>query len=93
MDLGPALPVLPQDHVGDILHDSHDSMQINPLASDNGSLVDIDLGNVFPFLAFFGMAGVLIFLLNHFYRGKSKHRRKKPRIRRFVNYGVKTPGV
>ena len=38
---------------------------------------------VFPTLAFLGMALVLVFILNHIYRTKGRHRKhRRPRIKR-----------
>ena len=49
---------------------------------------------VFPTIAFLGMALVLVFLLNFFYKSKHKPtRRKKPRLRRTLFFGTKVPGV
>ncbi len=48
-----------------------------------------DSGSYFPYIAFLGTAGVLVFLVNHMYRSKQKPRRKKARPRR----GPVTPKV
>ncbi|XP_062580342.1 membrane-bound transcription factor site-1 protease-like [Saccostrea cucullata] len=60
-----------------------------------GAMQDIDSNSVFPVLAFIGTGLVLLFLLNQYYRGRSKPRRKKPRLKKFPTmlYGTKGPSV
>ena len=56
---------------------------------------DVDGSTVFPALAFLGTALVVLFLLNQYYKGKSKPRRKRPRINKKFHtmYGYKVPSV
>ena len=90
-----ALPPLPQEDPFPGIRDQPGSDQSDwdVIASTNSRLSDHM--PVFPTIAFLGMALVLVFLVNHLYKSKSKPRRKKPRLRRYQNvtYGVKVPGV
>ncbi|XP_045191862.2 membrane-bound transcription factor site-1 protease-like [Mercenaria mercenaria] len=56
---------------------------------------DVDTSAVFPALAFLGTALVVLFLLNQYYKGRSKPKRKRPRTKKFHNlmYGYKVPSV
>ncbi|ELT89805.1 hypothetical protein CAPTEDRAFT_228241 [Capitella teleta] len=50
---------------------------------------------VFPTIAFLGMALVLVFIINHIYKGKHRPRRKRGRLKKMptIFSGVKMPGV
>ena len=56
---------------------------------------EVDSSTVFPALAFLGTALVVLFLVNQYYRGKSKPKRKRPRLKKLHNfvYGYKGPSV
>jgi hypothetical protein len=56
---------------------------------------DVDSFTVFPALAFLATALVVLFLLNQYYKGRSKPKRKRPRMKKFHNlmYGYKVPSV
>lgn len=56
---------------------------------------DMDVFTVFPVLAFLGTAFVVLFLLNQYYKGRAKPKRKRPRVKKFYNivYGSKMPSV
>lgn len=56
---------------------------------------DVDTSTVFPALAFLGTALVILFMLNQYYKGRSKPKRKRPRMKKFHNlmYGYKVPSV
>ncbi|KAL4234848.1 Membrane-bound transcription factor site-1 protease [Mactra antiquata] len=56
---------------------------------------DINTTTVFPVLAFLGTALVVLFMLNMYYKGKSKPKRKRPRMKKFqgLMYGYKGPSV
>lgn len=66
-----------------------------PHVQGAGPIQDIDSNSVFPVLAFIATGLVLLFLLNQYYRGRSKPRRKRPRLKRFhtMLYGTKGPSV
>ena len=66
-----------------------------PHVQGGGPNQDIDSNNVFPVLAFIGTGLVLLFLLNQYYRGRSKPRRKRPRLKRIhtLLYGTNGPSV
>lgn len=55
----------------------------------------MDTSTVFPALAFLGTALVVLFLLNHWYKGRTKPRRKRPRLKKLQHliYGTKVPSV
>lgn len=55
---------------------------------------ELDTGTVFPALAFLSTALVLLFLFNQYYKGRSKPKRRRPRLRKLhqMLYG-KMPGV
>ena len=57
---------------------------------------EVDSSTVFPALAFLGTALVVLFLVNQYYRGKSKPKRKRPRLKKLNNLvygGFKGPSV
>lgn len=56
---------------------------------------DVDTSTVFPALAFLGTALVVLFMLNQYYKGRSKPKRKRPRMKKFHSlvYGTKVPSV
>ena len=56
---------------------------------------EVDSSTVFPALAFLGTALVVLFLVNQYYRGKSKPKRKRPRLKKLhhIVYGYKGPSV
>lgn len=66
-----------------------------PHVQGAGPIQDIDSNSVFPVLAFIATGLVLLFLLNQYYRGRSKPRRKKPRLKKYhtMLYGTKGPSV
>ncbi|XP_056009187.1 membrane-bound transcription factor site-1 protease-like isoform X2 [Ostrea edulis] len=66
-----------------------------PHIQGGGVMQDIDSNSVFPVLAFIGTGLVLLFLLNQYYRGRSKPRRKRPRLKKIhtLLYGTKGPSV
>lgn len=66
-----------------------------PHVQGAGPIQDIDSNSVFPVLAFIATGLVLLFLLNQYYRGRSKSRRKRPRLKKFhtMLYGTKGPSV
>lgn len=71
---------------------------LDTLSQGAGSLTqDMDKSTVFPALAFLGTALVVLFLLNQYYRGRSKPRRKRPRVKKFTGsgmmYGHRVPSV
>ncbi|XP_041376922.1 membrane-bound transcription factor site-1 protease-like [Gigantopelta aegis] len=59
-----------------------------------GSQLVQDSSNFFPVIAFIGTGLVLLFLVNQYYRGRARPKRKRPKPRRLQQliYGVK-PGV
>uniref|UniRef100_A0A8W8JSW4 Membrane-bound transcription factor site-1 protease n=1 Tax=Magallana gigas TaxID=29159 RepID=A0A8W8JSW4_MAGGI len=68
---------------------------VEPHVQGAGPIQDIDSNSVFPVLAFIATGLVLLFLLNQYYRGRSKPRRKRPRLKKFhtILYGTKGPSV
>lgn len=76
------------------IHEPHSPDQILP---DNGFSHDMDKHAVFPIIAFLGMALVVLFMLNQYYKGRSKPKHKRPRnMKKFptsMMYGYKVPSV
>lgn len=64
---------------------------------DNHFSHDMDRHAVFPIIAFLGMALVVLFMLNQYYKGRSKPKHKRPRnMKKFpttMMYGYKVPSV
>lgn len=56
---------------------------------------DVDTSTVFPALAFLGTAFVVLFMLNQYYKSRSKPKRKRPRMKKFnsLMYGSRIPSV
>ncbi|XP_013391143.1 membrane-bound transcription factor site-1 protease-like [Lingula anatina] len=52
-----------------------------------------DGATVYPYLAFMGTALVLLFVVNHMYKNKTRPRRKKPPRLRKMLFGGRVPGV
>lgn len=58
------------------------------------TLHSVDHFGMYPVIAFVGTGLVLLFLLNQYYKGKAKPKKKRPRVKRHhLVYGTKTPGV
>lgn len=59
------------------------------------SLGSVDHFGMYPVLAFVGTGLVLLFLLNQYYKGKAKPKKKKPRVKRVHHlvYGTHEPRV
>lgn len=97
--LEPALPIMPHadgEELSDLQPPGFREMSKGPAANwemmgSNGRLYDTT--PVFPTIAFLGMALVLVFLINHFYKGKHKPRRKRMRLKKVVPFGAKVPSV
>ncbi|XP_076111687.1 membrane-bound transcription factor site-1 protease-like [Mytilus galloprovincialis] len=66
-----------------------------PHLKDRHSVHSVDTAGVYPVLAFVGTGLVLLFLLNQYYKGKAKTKKKRSRFKRsnYSVYGTKTPGV
>ncbi|XP_052062556.1 membrane-bound transcription factor site-1 protease-like [Mytilus californianus] len=66
-----------------------------PHFRDRHSVHNVDTAGVYPVLAFVGTGLVLLFLLNQYYKGKAKTKKKRPRLKKLHHsvYGTKTPGV
>ena len=67
-----------------------------PHYSDRHSVHNsMDGAGVYPVLAFVGTGLVLLFLLNQYYKGRAKPKKKRPRLKKLHHlvYGNKMPGV
>lgn len=55
----------------------------------------MDSAGVYPVIAFVGTGLVMLFLLNQYYKGKTKPKKKRPRLKKLHHlvYGNKMPGV
>jgi len=64
---------------------------------ETSSTHDMDTHAVFPIIAFLGTALVILFMLNQYYKVRSKPKRKRPRnLKKFTSsmfYGYKVPSV
>ena len=94
--------LIPHADVNDHLFEEPESaIKDNPgiLKEENESGLgypqDVDKSAVFPAVAFIGMLLVLLFLLNQYYKGRSKPKRKRSRMKKLQNviYGFKHPTV
>ena len=83
-----------QDHIRDSIKDQPGFVP-EPHYSGPNLPQEVDSSTVFPVLAFLGMALVVLFMVNQYYRGKSKPKRKRPRMKKLHNlvYGYKGPSV
>lgn len=87
-----AIPVL--NHREDPLKHGVRELPIMPLDSSfNGFSDGTEASTVLPVLVFLSTVLVIGFLCNHFYKLKSKPKRRRPRIRRFPHVYGKGPGV
>lgn len=87
-------------HKGGLLVEPESAMKDEPSHVDDKSsgisyTKDVDTSTVFPALAFLGTALVVLFMLNQYYKGRSKPKRKRPRMKKFhgLMYGTKVPSV
>ncbi|KAL3859602.1 hypothetical protein ACJMK2_009816 [Sinanodonta woodiana] len=67
----------------------------SPLKEESHFAQEVDNLTVFPVLAFVGLTLVVLFCINQYYRGKSKPKRRRPRLKKFhhIIYGTKVPSV
>ena len=101
--LEPPLPILPHGGGEDGSDPLPPGIRDTPLGgAGSADMMGVsgrlyDSTPVFPTIAFLGMALVLVFLINHFYKNKHKPRRKKVRLKKLPSVstygGVKMPGV
>lgn len=55
---------------------------------------DVDTNNVFPVVAFVATGLVLLFLLNQYYKSRSKPKKRRPRLKKFHQlFTGKVPSV
>ncbi|KAK3086362.1 hypothetical protein FSP39_017399 [Pinctada imbricata] len=76
-----------------LLH--QDMLGVGPEPHGAAAVQEVDSNNFFPVLAFLATGLVLLFILNQYYRTRSKPKRKRPRLKKLhqIIYGNKIPGV
>ncbi|KAJ8303462.1 hypothetical protein KUTeg_019858 [Tegillarca granosa] len=63
----------------------------DPQLKGSKLISDVDSASVFPVVAFVGTGLVLLFLLNQYYKSKSKPKRKRPRIKKPHHIFLESP--
>ncbi|XP_069113191.1 membrane-bound transcription factor site-1 protease-like [Argopecten irradians] len=68
--------------------------QADPLMKPANQLQDVDSNSVFPVVAFVATGLVILFLLNQYYKSRSKPKKRRPRLKKFHQiFTGKVPSV